>query len=118
MIEADVPHRVVHTNAAYERHYGTVLQEATSHFEVPFVKNHRDLELAVGSLFVSVASLIMYPVCGSDREEDGVAIVTHFLIEAKSVTPLVVADPIDNNHSFCKTKTQHPWREAAAHAIA
>jgi hypothetical protein len=119
VIEADIPHRVVHTNAAYERQYGTVEQAATSNFEVPFVKNHRDLELAVGSLFVSVASLIMYPVCGSEREGDGVATVSHFLIEAIASTPLaVVADPLDKNHSVFKTETRQPWREAAAHAVA
>jgi hypothetical protein len=77
------------------------------------------LEFAVGSLFVSVASLIMYPVYGSEREEDGVATVSHFLIEATTSTPLaVVSDPMDKNHSVFKSETHHPWREAAAHAIA
>lgn len=113
VIEADIPHRVVHTNAAYARRYGSS-RSSTSTFEAPYVENHQDLEVAVGSLFdSSTDALTMYPVWESEKEVDGEgAHVTHFLIEASNWAPL---EPMDDTLYNIE---KNPWREAPAHAIA
>jgi hypothetical protein len=120
MIESDIPHRVVHTNAAYLRKYGI----STSIFSAPHVANKHDLEVAVGSLFDSSSttdSLIMYPVWGCDKEADGApAHVTHYLIEANNTNAhSEESSPSETPTTLLhESNTKNRWNKRPARAIA
>jgi hypothetical protein len=123
MIESDIPHRVVHSNAAYLRTYGN---SRNTVFTAPHVENKHDLEVAVGSLFDSSIrtrgedSLIMYPVWGCDREADGApAHVTHYLIEANNTNLCESSAPSETPTTLLhKANTDNRWRKRPARAIA
>ena len=106
VIEADAPHRVVHTNGAYEVYFGYTARLAASSFQAPNVNSLEEFETAVvNTLFDpskagSLATLIMYPVLGAERS-GGVPLVTHYLIEA-------------NNCTLSSPKARGRWRGTGA----
>jgi hypothetical protein len=85
------------------------------------VENHRELEVAVTSLFDSLDSLAMYPICEYLTEMEGevvVPVVTHFLIEASNCMPLL-QDATNATNIVCNPEVRRDlWRAAPAHAIA
>lgn len=88
VVEADTPHRVVHSNGAYEVYFGYTARLAASSFQAPNVNSLEDFDTALRALFDPSkagpnATLIMYPVLGAERS-GGVPVVTHYLIEASN----------------------------------
>ncbi|KAI2496706.1 hypothetical protein MHU86_17802 [Fragilaria crotonensis] len=110
VVEADTPHRVVHTNGAYELYFGYSSRLAASSFQAQNVRSLEDFETSVvRALFDpskagSQSILIMYPVLGAERN-GSVPIVTHYLIEASNCTLL-------------PPKSRGQWRGAGAQVIA
>lgn len=113
LIESHNPHRIVHTNAAYARRYGSPNQPNL--FTAPNVQNLKDLESAVSYLFSETDSLIMYPVWGSDGEQNGkMQVISHFLVEAETFNHqqlAIVNNPVYNNQSKC-------WQKKPTYAVA
>lgn len=110
LVESDMPHRVVHANAAYSRRYGYSLSNPPQKFEAPHVETHRDLEVAVSSLFNPADSLIMYPVWGSEMGN----CVTHYLVEADCSAPIAAPARIEDFDNETR-----PWKHnEATQAIA
>jgi hypothetical protein len=75
-MEADSPHRIVHTNAAYARRYGV----SHSRFQAPHTRNFQDLKVAMEALFKPGDIVVIYPVCGSDKPYD-VPRLSHICLE-------------------------------------
>jgi len=101
-----MPHRVVHANAAYARRYGNSPANAPHLFTATHVESHRDLEVAVSSLFDSKDILIMYPVWGSELASG--RLVTHYLVEANAQMPSMTISTLIKNS----------WQKEPAQAIA
>ena len=77
--------------------------------------NLKDLESAVSYLFSETDSLIMYPVWGSDGEQNGkMQVISHFLVEAETFNHqqlAIVNNPVYNNQSKC-------WQKKPTYAVA
>lgn len=115
LIESHSSHRIVHTNAAYARRYGSPNQP--TFFTAPNVQNLQDLEAAVKFLFSETDSLIMYPVWGSDREQNGkMQVITHFLVEADKLDNHQPLDAVVNS-SVYKDQPEC-WQKNSAYAVA
>jgi len=79
VIEAGVPHRVVHANAAYAFKYGN----HTSLFEAPAAMSNRQIQVAARQLFQPSDSIIIHPISKTKDEGDS-RFITHFMIQATS----------------------------------
>jgi hypothetical protein len=113
-MEADRPHRIVHTNAAYARRYGV----SQNSFQAPDTRNFQDLKIAIEPLFHSGDIVVIHPVCGSDKPND-IPRLTHMCLEIDPCYPVSSLENCNVDNTTISSKClENPFHAANPNTIS